>query len=166
MNDAYIALGTNIGPRESYINSAIQALAQHVDITIEKKSSIYETVPVGYLDQEDFLNMVIKVGTTLSAEELLFACQKIEQQLGRKRIIRNGPRTIDLDILLFNQIQKHTEHLIIPHPRMHERAFVLVPLNEIAAHTVVPSCNETVNGLLEQMPQIEKDNVLHWQTDI
>src|SRR5699024_9592520 len=97
-----------------------------------QESSIYETAPVGFIDQADFLNMVIEVETRLSPIELLDVCQEIELRLGRERVIRFGPRTIDLDILLYNQENLETERLSIPHVRMHERAFVLVPLAEIA----------------------------------
>src|SRR5699024_4742896 len=101
---------------------------------IVKESSIYETPPVGYTNQGHFLNMFIAVKTSLSAIKLLDVCQCIEQQLGRKREIRFGPRTIDLDILIYNEENIKTDRLIVPHPRMHERAFVLIPLVEIAQH--------------------------------
>ncbi|MGM8213016.1 2-amino-4-hydroxy-6-hydroxymethyldihydropteridine diphosphokinase [Virgibacillus sp. W0430] len=163
MNEAFIALGTNIEPRASYIDEAINALLNNRTIQLERKSSIYETAPVGYLDQADFLNMVIKVTTDLSPNELLDQCQAIEQRLGRKRTIRNGPRTIDLDILLYNQEKTQAEHLVIPHPRMHERAFVLVPLNEIAADAIVPGFNIEVKALLEKNPQEEIDGIVLWE---
>ena len=138
MNIAYLALGTNIEPREEYLDEAIRMLEENTSITIKKKSSIYETAPVGYTDQADFLNMVIEVETSLSSIELLEFCQEVELDLGRKREIRFGPRTIDLDILIYNQENSTIERLIIPHPRMHERAFVLVPLEEIAPNLVIP----------------------------
>ena len=149
MNKAFIALGTNIEPREKHLNDALQLLVKEEGTTIQKKSSIYKTAPVGYMDQADFLNMVIEINTTLSSIDLLDSCQKIEQQLGRKRTIRFGPRTIDLDILVYNQENSETERLILPHPRMHERAFVLVPLEEIAPQFVIPKIGKSVQDLLK-----------------
>lgn len=130
-NQAYISLGTNIGDREDFLQKAIHEIEQHVDIKVEQISSIYETDPVGYLDQDAFLNLVIKISTNLTPLELLEVTQNIEQNLGRKRELRWGPRTIDLDILLYNQENIEVEHLRIPHPRMFERSFVLIPLKEI-----------------------------------
>src|SRR5699024_3773735 len=132
MKSIYLALGSNIEPREKYLTSALEALNDHQQITIIKKSSVYKTAPVGYTDQADFLNMVIELATSLLPLELLDVCQAIEKQLDRRREIRFGPRTIDLDILIYNQENRETERLTLPHPRMHERAFVLIPLDEIA----------------------------------
>src|SRR5690625_741246 len=97
---SFIALGTNIESREHQLKNALKTLSDLKHIHIIKKSSIYETEPVGYMNQNDFLNMVIAISTELSADALLNACQHIEQMLGRERTIKNGPRTIDLDILL------------------------------------------------------------------
>ncbi|MFD2639589.1 2-amino-4-hydroxy-6-hydroxymethyldihydropteridine diphosphokinase [Piscibacillus salipiscarius] len=132
MIDAFIALGTNIEPRENHLYQAIKSLQDHEAIELASQSSIYETDPVGYTDQADFLNMVVHVKVNLSPHELLWVCQSIEQQLGRKRTVRFGPRSIDLDILLFNHQSMETDDLTIPHPRMLERAFVLIPLKEVA----------------------------------
>lgn len=132
MNTAYLSLGSNIGDRLAMLTEAVRLLSEHPAIAVKAVSSIYETDPVGYTDQEAFLNLALEIGTTLPASELLDVCQSIEEQLERKRIIRWGPRTIDLDILLYNQDNMETERLTVPHPRMHERAFVLVPLLEIA----------------------------------
>lgn len=162
MNKAYIALGTNIEPRFDFLNRAIGLLAAHPDISILQKSSIYETEPVGYLEQANFLNMVLEVNTTLASLELLDVCQGIENELGRKRNIRFGPRTIDLDILLFNNENRTTEQLMIPHPRMHERAFVLTPLADVAPNKIIPTRNESVVNLLEKLPEKEKDGVIKW----
>lgn len=137
-NHAYIALGSNIEDRFQHLEGAISHLNKHRYIKLVNISSIYETDPVGYTDQSPFLNMVISVMTDLSPEELLTECLKIEAELGRKREIRWGPRTIDLDILLYNQENIETERLIVPHPRMQERAFVLIPLLEIASDLSAP----------------------------
>ena len=162
MTQAFIALGTNIEPRENHFIKALEMLTDHSEILIKKISSIYETDPVGYEDQADFLNMVIEVETELSAEKLLRYCQLIEERLGRVRTILNGPRTIDLDILLYSQENIRMDDLEIPHPRMHERAFVLVPLGEIAPEIVVPGTGKQVQQLLEELPREEKAGVRGW----
>lgn len=131
MNIAYLSLGSNLGDRQARLREAVQLLQEHPSIFSVKISSIYETAPVGYTEQGAFLNLAVQLETTLSALELLDACQEIEQALHRERLIRWGPRTVDLDILLYNQDDIETERLVIPHPRMQERAFVLVPLREL-----------------------------------
>lgn len=151
MKQVFIALGTNIEPREQHLSEALDLLAKSEEIVIQKQSSIYETAPVGYTDQADFLNMVFEVKTSLQSLALLDLCQQIEQSLGRKRTIRFGPRTIDLDILVYNQENRKTERLTIPHPRMHERAFVLVPLGEIAPQLVVSSLGKSVEELIADL---------------
>lgn len=130
-NIAYIALGTNQGDRENFLKTAIKLLGDSPHISLLDHSSIFETEPVGYTEQPSFLNMVIKIATSLTAGELLELTQKLEKDLGRKRDIHWGPRTIDLDILLYNHENIELEHLKVPHPRMFERAFVIVPLLEI-----------------------------------
>ncbi|WP_042453873.1 2-amino-4-hydroxy-6-hydroxymethyldihydropteridine diphosphokinase [Neobacillus dielmonensis] len=130
-NAAFIALGSNVGNRYDNMMSAVSQLTANHDVQLVNYSSIYETDPVGYEDQDLFLNMVIKVSTVLNPFELLDRCLSIETSLGRKREIRWGPRTVDLDILLYNQENIKTDKLIVPHPRMLERAFVMVPLLEL-----------------------------------
>ena len=131
MATAYIAIGTNIGDRKKNIESAVNALDKVPMIMVKKLSSIYETEPWGYLEQEKFLNAVVKVSTTLSPNALLGACLGIEAAMGRERKIKNGPRTIDLDVLLYDDVKIYTEELMIPHPRMLERSFVLKPLCDL-----------------------------------
>lgn len=160
-NTAFIALGTNIEPREQFLREALKALSDLEHVHITKKSSVYETAPVGYLNQNDFLNMVIAISTELSAEALLQACQHIEHKLGRERTIKNGPRTIDVDILLYNQMTLQTEHLTVPHPRMHERAFVLIPLYEIAPKLIIPN-QADVKSLIGKLPKKDIDDVVKW----
>lgn len=142
MNIAYLSIGSNKGNRFAFLKGAIQALRSHPDIRVSQISSIYETAPVGFTEQEDFLNIAIEVETSLSAEKLLTVCQAIEKDLGRVREKRWGPRTVDLDILLFNNDNIESENLTIPHPRMMERAFVLVPLVEIAPTLCHPVTKE------------------------
>ncbi|WP_087974058.1 2-amino-4-hydroxy-6-hydroxymethyldihydropteridine diphosphokinase [Oceanobacillus rekensis] len=162
MNIAYVALGTNIEPRKEHLWEALQNIAESESISIKKQSSIYETAPVGYTDQADFLNMVIEVETTLPPMELLGFCQSVELQLGRKRNIRFGPRTIDLDILTYNQENSTVERLIIPHPRMHERAFVLVPLQEIVPDMILPVWNRPITDFIKDLPDTDIKDVRLW----
>lgn len=140
MSIAYIALGSNLGDRVSYIMSAVAAL-QETGALVLKRSTIIETDPVGGPPQDKFLNAVVKIETKLSPDELLSTCQVIERQLGRVRNVLNGPRSIDLDILLYDRLTIATPRLKIPHPRMFERAFVLEPLREIEPGLLEESFN-------------------------
>src|SRR5690625_358720 len=162
MNTAYIGLGSNIEPRKQYLDDAIDKLSKIDNINIGKISSIYETAPVGYTDQDYFLNMVIEIKTTLSNVDLLEVCQQIERQLGREKTFKNGPRTIDLDILFYNREYRHLETLILPHPRLQERAFVLVPLCEIAPDLVMPNSGKLVEDLLNELPRKDVNEVVKW----
>lgn len=131
MNDSYLSLGSNMGDRLDMLKQAVHYLLENPAIEITGISSLYETDPVGFTEQDPFLNMAVHIKTTLTAFELLDVCQSIEQRLDRKRIVHWGPRTIDLDILLYNQDTIETERLLVPHPRMRERSFVLIPLLEL-----------------------------------
>ncbi len=162
MNRAYIALGSNIAPRMDYLRQAIEAVGDVKQMSVVKKSSIYETEPVGYENQENFLNQVIEITTQYSPLELLDACQLIENKLGRERDIKWGPRTIDLDILLYNQESIVTNQLIIPHPRMDSRAFVLVPLAELNPELIIPTTNNAVREQLSLISNQEKRGVVKW----
>ncbi|WP_071461114.1 2-amino-4-hydroxy-6-hydroxymethyldihydropteridine diphosphokinase [Bacillus massilinigeriensis] len=137
-NTSFIALGSNMGDRFYNLEQAVRHLDSNEKIEVVNVSSVYETDPVGYEEQAPFLNMVVEVRTDLDPFLLLETCHKIEQSLGRKRELRWGPRTVDLDILLYNQEDIETDTLIVPHPRMWERAFVLVPLSEINQSARVP----------------------------
>ena len=130
-NKVYLSLGSNIGNRQKYIESAIELIVKTEGIEILKKSGLYETNPVGYVEQNLFLNTVIKIETDFSAREILKIINKIENELDRKREIRWGPRTIDIDILIFSDKKIDEMDLIIPHKEMLNRLFVLVPLIEI-----------------------------------
>lgn len=156
----YIALGTNIGDREKHLTEACSLLDGHAHIALGRVSSVYETEPVGYTEQRQFLNMATELFTDLAPHALLSAMLKIESRLGRKRLIRWGPRKIDLDILLYNQEQVDIPSLQIPHPRMTERAFVLVPLAEIAPDGAIPGV-ESMAVCIEKSP--DKEGVRLWK---
>lgn len=137
----YLGLGSNIesasSSRYNYLFSAVRQLAQFESIDVVSASHVYETAPVGYETQENFYNAVIGIETTLTALELLDVClEVVEKRAGRIRTIENGPRTLDVDILTYGEEELVTANLTIPHPRMYERAFVLVPLAEIAPEIV------------------------------
>jgi 2-amino-4-hydroxy-6-hydroxymethyldihydropteridine diphosphokinase len=138
MVTAYVALGANLENPESQVTAGLAALAALPQTQLVAQSSLYRTAPVGYADQPDFINAVAAVETALSPRELLDALLAIEASHGRKRTFPDAPRTLDLDVLLYGDLQVHEAGLTIPHPRMHERAFVLVPLAEIAPRSVVP----------------------------
>nr|WP_263323917.1 2-amino-4-hydroxy-6-hydroxymethyldihydropteridine diphosphokinase [Neobacillus sp. Marseille-Q6967] len=154
-NKAFIALGSNIGNRYDYLVEAIQQLVKYSQVKLVNYSSVYETDPVGYENQDLFLNMVIEVQTEWSAEKLLDVCLKIEKELGRKREIYWGPRTIDLDILLYNQENIETEKLIVPHPRMLERNFVMIPLLEICPDIIIPNREKQLEAIRDELPYRE-----------
>ena len=162
MNTAFVALGSNLSKREEYLSEAIDMLNEHEAIRVSKRSSVYETEPVGYVDQNDFLNMVVQVETSMSAYQLLDQCQQIEQELGRKRVVKWGPRTIDLDILLFNDEHMTAERLTIPHPHMHERAFVMVPLADVNPTVEIPTLHQTAQEVLDGLPKEEVRSMNEW----
>ncbi|GIN88370.1 2-amino-4-hydroxy-6-hydroxymethyldihydropteridine pyrophosphokinase [Heyndrickxia sporothermodurans] len=160
-NIAYLSIGSNIEDREKNLHEACGLLKCEKGVNILSVSSIYETDPVGYTDQGKFLNIAVKVETELIAEDLLDKCLQIEKEMGRIRKIRWGPRTIDLDILLYNNENIETEKLIVPHPRMHERAFVLVPLLEIDPAVQLPNATTPLHQILDEIP--DKEGVRLWR---
>lgn len=148
---AYIGLGSNIGDKDSYLEQAINKMGLENNVKITKRSSFIKTKPWGYLEQEDFLNAVIEIETSLEAEELMDLLLEIELDLNRKREIKWGPRTIDLDIIMYDNVISSDEKVILPHPRMHEREFVLKPLNEIAPYLMHPVLNKRIFVLLDEL---------------
>ena len=142
----YIALGTNLGDRPGNLETAIQSMSP--DVLVVKRSSIYETPPWGFEDQPAFLNMVLQVETEFSPWKLLKFIKKLEGSMGREHTFRNGPRLIDIDILFYDQLESEQSGLVIPHPRIAERAFVLVPLAEIAPDLLHPVLQVTIRDLL------------------
>ena len=147
----YLSLGSNLGDRMAYFVQAKNLLEPAVQIVVE--STIYETDPWGYLDQPKFLNQVIQVTTSLNPHELLIYNKNIERKLGREKVIRNGPRIIDLDILFFDHEVICLPDLIVPHPAMAERAFILVPLAEIAPDFSHPILKITISEMLSKLDQ-------------
>ncbi|MDW7651368.1 MAG: 2-amino-4-hydroxy-6-hydroxymethyldihydropteridine diphosphokinase [Bacillota bacterium] len=153
MARAFLGLGSNMGDRQKELDFAIGRLREHPQITLVRAADYLETDPVGYLDQDKFLNSAAEIETSLSPYQLLAVLQKIEHDAGRIRTIRWGPRTLDIDILLYEDLVLDDPDLTIPHPRMREREFVLLPLSEIAPDAVVPPENLTVSQLLRQYRQ-------------
>ncbi len=145
----FIALGSNLGDRLANLQAAIAAL--NPDIRPVRCSSIYETPPWGYLQQPKFFNQVISAETELQPAGVLDRLKSIEEQLGRRETFRYGPRVIDLDILFFDDLVIESPPLVIPHPRLHERAFVLMPLAELAADLRHPIFDCTVGDMLSQV---------------
>ena len=156
--DAYIAVGSNMGNRDEYIRTAIEMLSNVRGIHVEKVSTLIVTEPYGYTDQEPFLNGCLKVRTWLPAEVLLQRMQEIELELHRERKIHWGPRTIDLDILLYGDEVIHTETLSVPHVDMTNRQFVLEPLDEIAGWVWHPVEHKTIHQLFEILKKREEKN--------
>ena len=145
------------------LQQAVRLLIENEGVIVKRVSSIYETAAVGFTDQADFLNIAVYVETTLTADEMLIVCQSIENELGRIREFRWGPRIIDLDILLYNNENIALEHLIVPHPRMYERAFVLVPLNEIAKRAFERHNLRWLRTALSSM-DLEKEGITKWKS--
>jgi len=147
----YLALGANLGDRQGNLLQAIRSIGAFA--SVDKISSLYETTPVGYLDQPDFLNIAIQVATQLDPISLIRSLKQIEKQLGREASFRNAPRPIDIDILFYDDLFFESEKLSIPHPRMSERAFVLAPLAEIAPQAVHPVLHLSVMEMLARVDQ-------------
>jgi 2-amino-4-hydroxy-6-hydroxymethyldihydropteridine diphosphokinase len=145
---AYIGIGSNLDEPKSHVCLAFEDLAQIPGTTVVKRSSLYRSAPVGYADQPEFVNAVAQIETSLPATRLLAELKEIEARHGRHRSFKNAPRPLDLDILLYGELTMSLAHLTLPHPRMHERAFVLKPLMEISSEVVIPGVG-SVKDLLE-----------------
>ncbi len=146
---AYIGIGSNIGDKTANCQTAVEGLEEAGRVI--GVSSFYYTEPVGYKEQEDFINAVASLETTRSPAELLAICHAIEDRLGRRRTVRWGPRTVDLDILLYGDLVVNRPDLVIPHPLMAMRRFVLAPLVEIAPEVIHPVLNKTMFQLLSAL---------------
>jgi len=154
---AYLGLGSNLGNRRENLDSAVRRLDEQNEISVTKQSSLYETEPYGKTDQPDFINMCVEVDTRISPLELLENVLAIEHELGRVRKEVWGPRTIDIDILLYEDLELSLDDLSIPHKEMHKRAFVLDPLAEIAGGRIHPGLKKTVQSLKEELEAGEMD---------
>jgi 2-amino-4-hydroxy-6-hydroxymethyldihydropteridine diphosphokinase len=149
MSLAYIGIGANLGDAQAQVRAAFDEIATLDGVRLVRRSSLYRTAPVGFLDQPDFINAVAAVETELPPHDLLAKLRGIEQRHGRVRDFRNAPRTLDLDVLLYSDLRLEDDALTLPHPRMHERAFVLAPLTEIAPDASIPGKGSVRERLIE-----------------
>jgi 2-amino-4-hydroxy-6-hydroxymethyldihydropteridine diphosphokinase len=154
MSEVWLGLGSNLGDKRANILRALDSLAEACSLS--KVSSLYKTEPVGFRNQDWFLNCAAKGDTELPPRALLDALKDIERTMGRTEWIRNGPRVIDLDILLYDGLVAEESGLVIPHPRMHERSFVLVPLREIDPSVVHPGMDKTIEELADSLRNPER----------
>lgn len=148
-HSAFIGLGSNLLKPTEQVLQAIQAIGRLPDTRVVACSSLYRSAPVGYLDQPDFINAVVEIETALAPVALLRALLALEQENGRTREFQNAPRTLDLDVLLYGDLQLHQHGLTLPHPQMHRRAFVLQPLLEIAPECVIPGVGAAAAAMHE-----------------
>lgn len=151
---AYVSIGSNLGDRAGNLLLAVRGMTEAA-LCVSRLSSVYETEPVSEIAQPPFLNMVVEVGNTLpTPEQMMARLLRIEYLLGRTRDLKDGPRTLDLDLLFYGDLEKKTQFLTLPHPRLHERRFVLEPLVEIAPHFVHPSLKCAAAALLESLNDV------------
>lgn len=156
MSIAYIGLGSNLNDKMENLDKAVDLIEHNSKVKVLKRSSVYQTEPVGIKDQPFFVNMVLEVETEISPFELLFLLQDIERKMGRKREKKWGPRNIDLDLLLYEDQVINSAELTLPHPQMHLRKFVLVPLAEITEDRIHPLNKKTISELLKDLKEDSK----------
>jgi 2-amino-4-hydroxy-6-hydroxymethyldihydropteridine diphosphokinase len=153
MHSAFIGLGSNLADPSAQVLQAMQAISALPDTRVVARSSLYRSAPVGYLNQPDFINAVVKIETALEPLALLQLLLALEQENGRTREFQNAPRTLDLDVLLYDDLRHHEHGLTVPHPQIHKRAFVLQPLLEIAPACVIPGVGSASVALQNCMDQ-------------
>jgi 2-amino-4-hydroxy-6-hydroxymethyldihydropteridine diphosphokinase len=151
---AFVGIGSNLGEPVKQVEAAVLELDRLPHTRLVKRSSLYRSVPIGYSDQPDFINAVAQLETGISADRLLGELQGIEARHGRQRPFANAPRSLDLDLLLFGKLESRTERLTVPHPRMHQRAFVLKPLLEIAPDVAIPGVGLAGDSLKKTEDQV------------
>lgn len=157
---AFIGLGSNLEDPSGQLQRAFDDIGRLPHTRLVARSPLYRSAPVGYLDQPDFVNAVARIETSLAPRELLLALLQIEHEHGRERTFRNAPRTLDLDVLLYDDLRLHEHGLTIPHPQMHLRAFVLQPLLEIAPGCVIPgigSADQALGACAGQVLELMQD---------
>lgn len=159
LNKVVLALGSNMGDSYALLKQAAKLLSDHEGLNIIEASSFYVTAPIGYEEQEDFVNAVLLCETALSPLDLLAHCQSVEQALNRVRLIRWGPRTIDVDIIWYNDQIINEAELTVPHPRMTERAFVMVPLMEIMPSLTIEG--KSIQSICENLADQEIRKMTH-----
>jgi 2-amino-4-hydroxy-6-hydroxymethyldihydropteridine diphosphokinase len=150
---AYVGIGSNLDQPRNHVCLAFEDLARIPDTSVVKRSSLYRSGPLGFADQPDFVNAVAEIETSLPASRLLAELKAIETRHGRRRSFRNAPRPLDLDLLLYGELTMSLAHLTLPHPRMHERAFVLKPLYEVAPHASIPGLGAVKDYLEKTIDQ-------------
>ncbi len=151
---SFLSIGSNLGDRLAHLSNAVEALAENPAIQVIKVSSVYQTKPVGGPQQDDYLNAVVKIETALSPTQLLAVTQSIENAQQRVRDVRWGPRTLDIDVLTYGDLVESDETLTLPHPRISERAFVLIPWHEIEPTFSIPKLGK-LETLLEQISKAD-----------
>lgn len=159
MTIAVLSLGSNLGDSQKILKDAISDIKAIDEISNFKLSPFYKTKPVGYADQNDFVNTACSFETTLEPLDLLHKMQSLEQKYKRVRLFKNGPRTLDIDLIIYGDQVINTPELTVPHPRMHERAFVLAPLMDIEPELIVKTYDTSVHSLYEQLDDKEKHDV-------
>ena len=153
----FVGLGSNLADPREQVSRAVHELDDLPHVHVAKRSSLYRTAPVGFLEQPDFINAVVQLKTSLGPRELLDALLALEHRCGRTREFVNAPRTLDLDVLLYDNLQHHEHGLTIPHPQMHLRAFVLLPLLEVAPECIIPGIGSAVESARKcRDQQVEK----------
>ena len=156
----FLGLGSNVGRRPSRLRRALRLIADDSRITLVQRSFLYKTTPVGYTAQRDFLNGTVEIRTSRSPEALLLRLQEIEGEMGKRVPFPGGPRTIDIDVLFYGKRVMRKKDLTVPHPRLHERKFVLIPLRDLAPRFVHPRLGKTTSRLLKELKSDEQ--VVPW----